>query len=103
MDQGEVAAPDSASSKANRTQRSTPKRVLTEPCVTTSAAVPFRKNPPSPAYAPSVFSRTTAKSIGTPAPTLAVRLERAQVDVQVELEAHPQQQTSLEHSGRHLG
>ena len=32
-----------------------------------------------------------------------VALERAQVDVQVELEAQPQQQAPLEHAGRHLG
>ena len=51
-----------ASSKANRTQRSTPMRVFTEPWVATSCGVPRRRNPPSPAYVPSVFSRTTTKS-----------------------------------------
>ena len=51
-----------ASSNANRTHRSAPIRVLTDPCVATSYGVPLRRNPPSPAYVPSVFSRMTTKS-----------------------------------------
>ena len=48
--QGEVvAAARPASSKAKRTQRSTPMRVFTEPWVATSCGVPLRRNPPSPA------------------------------------------------------
>ena len=38
-----------ASSNAKRTQRSTPMRVFTEPCVAISCGVPWRRKPPSPA------------------------------------------------------
>src|SRR5712692_9696666 len=41
--------------------RSTPFRVLTSSWTAISSAVPFLKNPPTPAYSPSVFSRITIK------------------------------------------
>src|SRR5712691_1349544 len=41
--------------------RSTPLRVLTSSCTAISSGVPFLKNPPTPAYSPSVFSRITIK------------------------------------------
>ena len=50
---------------------------------------------------PSVFSRTTRKS--TPSLYGWTRLERPQVHVEIEREAHLQQQAALEHAGRHVG
>ena len=43
-----TAGPSTASSKANRTHRSTPMRVFTDPCVATSNGVARRRKPPSP-------------------------------------------------------
>ena len=51
-----------ACSNAARTMRSTPLRVFTSSWIPISSAVPFLKIPPTPAYAPSVFSRNTTKS-----------------------------------------
>src|SRR5579862_1349106 len=39
--------------------RSTPLREFTSSCTAISSAVPFLKNPPTPTYSPSVFSRKT--------------------------------------------
>src|SRR5260370_4437464 len=39
--------------------RSTPLREFTSSCTAISSAVPFLKNPPTPTYNPSVFSRNT--------------------------------------------
>ena len=74
-------------------------RVFTQPCVATSCGVPLRSTPPSPTYGPSVFSRITTKSCGS-VPGRAD--ERALVDVEVELEAHLQQQAALDDARRHL-
>ncbi len=43
--------------------RSAPKRVVQLTCVDTSAGMPLYWMPPMPVYRPSVFSRTTTKSI----------------------------------------
>ena len=52
-----------ASSKANFSTRSTPMRVNTVSCTTTSRSVPANMRPPIAEYSPSVFSRTTQKSM----------------------------------------
>src|ERR1051326_4276991 len=52
-----------ASSKANLSTRSTPMRVSTVSCITTSRSVPGKMPPPIEEYSPSVFSRTTQKSM----------------------------------------
>src|ERR1043166_5323887 len=52
-----------ASSKANLSTRSTPMRVSTVSCITTSRSVPGNMRPPIEEYSPSVFSRTTQKSM----------------------------------------
>ena len=52
-----------ASSKAKRRMRSVPRRVNTESCVTNSCSVPAYIRPPSDEYSPSLFSRTTQKSM----------------------------------------
>ena len=52
-----------ASSKANFSTRSTPMRVITVSCTTTSRSVPGNMRPPIEEYSPSVFSRTTQKSM----------------------------------------
>ena len=54
---------DCASSKANFRMRSTPMRVITVCCVTNSRSVSGNMRPPTEEYSPSVFSRTTQKSI----------------------------------------
>ena len=54
---------DRASSNANRRMRSTPVRVKTASCTTNSRSVPANIRPPTDEYSPSVFSRTTRKSI----------------------------------------
>ncbi len=46
-------------------QRSTPLRVLTETWIATSSGVPSFWMPPMPQYRPSVFSRTTTKSMSS--------------------------------------
>ena len=56
----------SASSKAKRTMRSMPRRVKTEVWIATSSGWCWYTNPPTCAYSPSVFSRTTTKSISPP-------------------------------------
>jgi hypothetical protein len=56
-----------ASSKAYFRMRSTPCRENTACCVTTSRSVPAYMRPPIEEYSPSLFSRTTQKSIS---PTL---------------------------------
>ena len=87
---------------AKRMHRSTPNRVFTDPWVATSSGVPWRRNPPSPAYVPSVFSRMTTMS--TPSLSVARRRgERAQVDEEVELEAQLEEEAALEDAGRHVG
>ncbi len=77
-------------------------RVLTEPWVATSCTVPLRSTPPSPTYGPSVFSRMTTKSCGAAAARGGAQ-ERALVDVEIELEAHLQQQAALDDPRGHLG
>ena len=52
-----------ASSKENFSTRSTPMRVNTVSCITTSRSVPGKMRPPIEEYSPSVFSRTTQKSM----------------------------------------
>ena len=52
-----------ASSKANFSTRSTPMRVSTVSCITISRSVPGNMRPPIDEYSPSVFSRTTQKSM----------------------------------------
>ena len=52
-----------ASSKAKRSTRSTPTRVITVSCSTVSRSVPSKMRPPTLEYSPSVFSRTTTKSM----------------------------------------
>ena len=52
-----------ASSKANFSTRSTPTRDITVSCTTTSRSVPANMRPPIAEYSPSVFSRTTQKSM----------------------------------------
>jgi hypothetical protein len=52
-----------ASSKAKRRMRSTPMRVITVSWITTSRSVPGNMRPPMDEYSPSVFSRTTQKSM----------------------------------------
>jgi len=61
---GASSARDCASSNANFRMRSTPIRVITVCCVT-NFAVRYREHPPADGgkYSPSVFSRTTQKSI----------------------------------------
>ena len=49
--------------EANRKMRSTPTRVITVSCNTTSRSVPSKILPPTSEYSPSVFSRTIMKSI----------------------------------------
>ena len=53
-----------ASSKAKRTMRSVPRRVKTALCTATSPSVPPCTRPPTCAYSPSVFSRTSRMSMG---------------------------------------
>ena len=77
-------------------------RVFTEPWVAISCGVPLRRKPPSPAYVPSVFSRTT--SMSTPSLyRFGPDDERAQVHVEVELEPQREQQPALDDARRHLG
>ena len=45
--------------------RSVPRRVKTACCTTSSASVPANMRPPISEYSPSVFSRTTTKSISS--------------------------------------
>src|SRR6201999_1310261 len=54
---------DAASSNANLRMRSTPIRVITVCWVTNSRSVSGNIRPPTDEYSPSVFSRTTQKSI----------------------------------------
>src|SRR6185295_13321262 len=54
---------DAARSNANFKMRSTPMRVITVCCVTNSRSVYGNMRPPTEEYFPSVFSRTTQKSI----------------------------------------
>src|SRR5579872_4885261 len=54
---------DCASSKANLRMRSTPVRVITVCWVTNSRSVSGNIRPPTDEYSPSVFSRTTQKSM----------------------------------------
>ena len=54
---------DCASSNANFRMRSTPTRVITVCWVTNSRSVSGNMRPPTEEYSPSVFSRTTQKSI----------------------------------------
>src|SRR6266496_281276 len=58
-----LAALVCASSKAKRRMRSTPLRVNTDSWNTTSRSVPSNIRPPTDEYSPSVFSRTTTKSM----------------------------------------
>ncbi len=53
----------SASSNAKRMMRSTPLRVKTVCWNTVSRSVPSNMRPPTDEYSPSVFSRTTTKSM----------------------------------------
>src|SRR6185369_11657060 len=81
---------DCASSNANFRMRSTPTRVITVCCVTNSRSVSGNIRPPTEEYSPSVFSRTTQKSM-SPGLRLASRRHARhqphgpQVDVLVEL------------------
>ena len=82
-----------ASSNANRRMRSTPLRENTDSWNTISRSVPSNIRPPTDEYSPSVFSRTTTKSM-SPGLRLASgdgdarhQLARAQVDVLVEARA----------------
>ena len=81
--------------------------VLTLTSVAISCGVPTRSAPPLPMYGPSVPSRTTTKSMrsatvdGQRAEHPGVEPGRAQVDVVVEREPQPQQQTALEHAAGH--
>ncbi len=52
-----------ASSKANLSTRSVPIRVRKVSCTTNSRSVPANMRPPALEYSPSVFSRTTKKSM----------------------------------------
>ena len=52
-----------ACSKANFSTRSAPKALITVSCTTISRSVPAYITPPRLVYSPSVFSRTTRKSI----------------------------------------
>ena len=52
-----------ASSNANFRMRSTPMRLITVSCMTISRSVPANIRPPIAEYSPSVFSRTTQKSM----------------------------------------
>jgi hypothetical protein len=51
-----------ASAKAKRMMRATPARVITETSVATSSGSPRCTRPPTPAYSPSLFSRTITQS-----------------------------------------
>ncbi len=53
---------DCASLKAKRITRSTPARVMIETSVAASIGWPWCTRPPTPAYSPSVFSRTITQS-----------------------------------------
>ena len=53
---------DRASPKAKRMIRSTPARVMIDTSVATSIGWPWCTRPPTPAYSPSVFSRTITQS-----------------------------------------
>ncbi len=82
-----------ASSKAKRMMRSVPRFENTESCVTNSWSVPAYMRPPIDEYSPSLFSRTTQKSMS---PGLAVgerardsRHEPHRPQVHVELELAP--------------
>ncbi len=52
-----------ASSKANLSTRSEPMRVMKVSCTANSRSVPANMRPPVLEYSPSVFSRTTKKSM----------------------------------------
>ena len=52
-----------ASSKANFSTRSTPIRVMNVSWTANSRSVPWNMRPPTEEYSPSVFSRTTQKSM----------------------------------------
>ena len=54
---------DRASSNEYRATRSTPARVNTSTWIPTSAGWPVWARPPTPAYSPSEFSRTTIMSM----------------------------------------
>ena len=97
-----------ASSKANFSTRSTPTRVITVSCTTTSRSVPANILPPIAEYSPSVFSRTTQKSMS---PGLRPderrrharhQPHRAQIDVLVELAAEQDERAPQRDVIRHL-
>ena len=58
-----LAAACCASSKANLSTRSTPMRVMKVSWTANSRSVPANMRPPTLEYSPSVFSRTTKKSM----------------------------------------
>ena len=58
-----LRARDFASSKAYFSTRSVPWRENTDSWITTSRSVPSNMRPPRLVYSPSVFSRTTKKSM----------------------------------------
>ena len=93
---------DRASSNAKRTQRSTPSRVFTEPCVAISCGVSV---PEEPTLARVGAFGVLAHDEEVDAVVVTVRSgpERPQVHVQVEREAQPEQEATLEHARRHLG
>src|SRR6267378_2162814 len=64
-----------ANSKANFITRSTPLRVKTASCTANSFSVPWNMRPPSWLYSPSVFSRTTQKTIARPVEIGELELE----------------------------
>ena len=77
-------------------------RVFTEPWVATSCGVSLRRNPPSPAYVPSVFSRDH-EHVDAVVEPVGTGHERAEVHVEVELEAQAEEEPALDHARRHLG
>ena len=60
--------------------RSMPRRVNTEVWMATSSGCIWYTNPPTCAYSPSVFSRTTTKSISPP-----LRLRQRRLDARIEI------------------
>src|SRR6266508_829243 len=85
-----------ASSNAYLSMRSVPARVKVLCCTTVSRSVPSKMRPPIDEYSPSVFSRTTQKS-------MSPCLRRARVDVQVEAAAHRDEQLPQRHVIGHAG
>ena len=83
--------------------RSVPRRVKTACCTTSSASVPANMRPPISEYSPSVFSRTTTKSISSGVrPASRRRQSRQQphgpqVDVLVERAPNRDQQAPQRH------